>query len=252
MKTIIQNERQLDLIVSDLYNRFDEWKSMNIIYEKTSAPKTIKQTGFIFGAIIRGLVDTFNDPSKDEDFFKNTFYLACAKQYPDFNRRIITLFGDVKDMPLTLSQMNKEQTSKFIDFVLRLVRTSEYFQDVKLHPSIYYSWVNHITDETLEGLNGLQLPTRCQEYLDFQRDKACIWCGKGQGVEAHHLRNLQDGGVALKPPDWQTIPLCHDCHIGQLHSKGVEAFLNDTRWITSKISLEDFCKLEYLHWKQHL
>lgn len=252
MKTIIQNERQLDLIVSDLYNRFDEWKSMNISYEKTSAPKTNKQVGFIFGAIISSLVDSFNDPSKDEDFFKNTFYVACAKQYPDFNRRIITLFGDVKDMPLTLSQMNREQTSKFIDFVLRLVRTSEYFKDIQLHPSVYYSWVNHISDETLEQLNGLQLPTRSQEYMMAQRDKACIWCGKGQGVEAHHLRNLQDGGVALKPPDWQTIPLCHDCHISQLHSKGVDAFLQDIRWITSKISLEDFCKLEYLHWKQHL
>ena len=252
MKTIIYNERQLDTVVSDLYTQLNNLKSLNISYEKTSLPKTYKQTGFIFGAIISGLVDAFNDPSKDADFFKNTFYIACAKQYPDFNKRIVTLFGDVKDMPLTLSQMNKEQTSKFIDFVLRIVRTSDIFKDVKLHPSVYYSWINHITEDTLNNLQGLELPTRCPEYLIAQRDKACLWCGCGYGIEAHHLRNLQDGGVALKPPDWQTIPLCHNCHIGQLHAKGIDSFLSDSQWITSKISLENFCKLEFLHWKQHL
>lgn len=252
MKITIYNERQLEVLISDLYNKFEEWKSFNISYEKVSSPKTYKQTGFIFGAIISNLVDFFDDPSKDEDFFKNTFYLACAKQYPDFNRRIITLFGDVKDMPLTLSQMNKEQTSKFIDFCLRLVRTSNYFKDVKLHPSIYYNWVNHIDEETLKNISNIELPFKCPEYLAYQRDKACLWCGRGQGIEAHHLRNLQDGGVALKPPDWQTIPLCHDCHISQLHGKGLNNFLESCKWITDKISLKDFCKVEFLHYKQHL
>ncbi len=60
---------------------------------------------------------------------------------------------------------------------------------------------------------------RSEKYLDFIRSKPCVKCkhetyGKDDPnpVTAHHVP-LKNGGVALKCPDSQTIPLCLNEHI---------------------------------------
>ena len=44
-------------------------------------------------------------------------------------------------------------------------------------------------------------------YLDFVRNFPCLSCGTEQNVVAHHYME-NDGGVALKVSDFNTVPLC--------------------------------------------
>lgn len=51
---------------------------------------------------------------------------------------------------------------------------------------------------------------KSDKYLDYIRSLPCLNCNKP--AEPHHLRELGDGGMGLKPPDTQAVPLCRECH----------------------------------------
>lgn len=51
---------------------------------------------------------------------------------------------------------------------------------------------------------------RSRKYLDYIRSIPCLHCNGP--AEPHHLRELGDGGMALKPPDTQCVPLCREGH----------------------------------------
>jgi hypothetical protein len=50
-----------------------------------------------------------------------------------------------------------------------------------------------------------------KKYLVWIRSNECFLC-KHPAETAHHIRKHTDGGVALKPSDCFTVPLCHYCH----------------------------------------
>lgn len=59
------------------------------------------------------------------------------------------------------------------------------------------------------------LRKRSDRYLEFIRGKPCIVCGSLSASHPHHIRISDSGGgggTALKPSDYQAIPLCSDCH----------------------------------------
>lgn len=39
-------------------------------------------------------------------------------------------------------------------------------------------------------------------------------------VDWSHMGHKTDSGMAMKPPDDQTAPLCYHCHIGEFHKRG--------------------------------
>ena len=67
------------------------------------------------------------------------------------------------------------------------------------------------------------LTQRDEAYLEFIRTHPCCICGgyhEDGKVDAHHL---QRSGVAVKGPDYSTIPLCR-IHHGEYHQIGQKRF----------------------------
>lgn len=63
---------------------------------------------------------------------------------------------------------------------------------------------------------------RDEAYLEFVRSKPCCACNRPGPSEAHH-EPMGFTGMGMKPPDYQTVPLCRACH-QERHDKGVKAF----------------------------
>ena len=68
---------------------------------------------------------------------------------------------------------------------------------------------------------------RNAEHLKFIRSQPCCVCNKPPQSEAAHVRAGNQGGMGLKPSDYRTVPLCHDCHAKQ-HSVGEGKFWDGT------------------------
>jgi len=56
-------------------------------------------------------------------------------------------------------------------------------------------------------------------YLNWIRTLPCVACGKSAPSQAAHIRSgypepgWRPTGMAEKPSDWRTAPLCRDCHL---------------------------------------
>lgn len=65
----------------------------------------------------------------------------------------------------------------------------------------------------------VELPDRDEEWKEYVRTLACCVCDIRRQVEAHHIRDVGFGGMALRPPDWVIAPLCLRCHRRQEHAR---------------------------------
>src|SRR5215471_1432036 len=66
-------------------------------------------------------------------------------------------------------------------------------------------------------------PRRRLLHLAFVRQLPCVACGRAAPSEPAHVRTGTDGGVAIKPGDRYTVPLCTACHAKQ-HRVGELSF----------------------------
>lgn len=247
---IINNRLQLEAFCEDLLNRYNG-EQMSIEAEVIKKDKTQKQLGFFFGALATAVRDYFFEHTHektDKKDIKNKFYDIVAKSDDSFNQVFVGFDGVRKMVPMTLSDMDIEQASRFIDICIWLIDNAPMFSGLILHPSIRYTWVKNITKQELRELNGVRLPDKCPEYLSHTRKQACLCCGRTVGVEPHHLREAGVSGTGKKAPDPLCIPLCNRCHIQILHQHGQESFYKNLDYITKYISLRDFCIIRYLRW----
>jgi hypothetical protein len=60
---------------------------------------------------------------------------------------------------------------------------------------------------------------RNRRHLDWIRTLPCCVPGCQRPCIPHHVRTAANSGTALKPPDTETVPLCHEHH-QELHDKG--------------------------------
>ena len=62
--------------------------------------------------------------------------------------------------------------------------------------------------------DGLTAPQKKHpDYLEWIRQLDCMGCGVRGRSEAHHLKgDLHASGIALKAPDWLSMPFCRLCH----------------------------------------
>jgi hypothetical protein len=75
---------------------------------------------------------------------------------------------------------------------------------------------------------------RFKEHREWIASLPCCSCGSLRDVVAAHLRIDTDGGTALKPSDWWTLPLCDACHHVQ-HQSGERTFWEgDDPWALCK------------------
>ena len=69
--------------------------------------------------------------------------------------------------------------------------------------------------DTRPGVSMKQHRTRKQlrksaPYLTWLRGKPCFLCGRPG--EPHHVKLGDNSGTAMKPPDYDCLPVCRDCH----------------------------------------
>lgn len=254
MKSVIYNRNQLYVVVRDIYNKFDEYGSLQLDYRKPFKEKTLKQLGFFFGGIIDSVIDyylEFGDKREEKDV-KENFYSGTAHIEERLRTKIRRFNGDEVVVPKRLSDMSIEDASLFIDKCVYLIDNAKCFKDLVLRPELRYTWVRNVKKDDLDQLRYIKFPREDKEYLEHTRKQCCIWCGKQHQTEVHHLKVAGYTGTSYKADDWLCIPLCHDCHINTLHQQGVEQFEKDLSWITKHISLVDFCKIRYNKWRNKL
>ena len=244
MQTVIHNQQMLDTIIADIQAQFNLYKHININYEKSHKEKTARQIGFIFGGIISGLTDHFlgcgfNVDSTD---VKYKLYKDVGSILPDVVVDSFLFKGEPRIKHI--SEMDRELLSKFIDATFTVLDTFPLYENVRLHPSIYYNWAYHLDPEEVKLAQQQNLPERDAEYLEHIRTMPCICCGVQHRSEAHHLKDNRLGGISQKSPDWTALPLCHQCHLGIAHGSG---WKNAMGWIP--IDLDIFTRMCYIRWK---
>lgn len=261
MQTVVYNEKQLEVVIGDMFNRFNEYKSLAISYDKPFKDKTLKQLGFIFGGLVSSIIEFQKEcgviksnlsPQEMKDIIeeiKDNFYIAVSKIEPSLICKRKFFDGKYYDTPKRLSQMSCEEASVFIDKCIYLIDNAKCFQGLILHPSLRYTWVRHVSKDDLLEISRAKMPRLCSEYLEHTRKQACLCCGKNNVSQVHHLKLAGESGTGFKADDWLTIPLCSQCHLGELHQKGQKEFYKNLEWITKYISLVDFCRLRFLKWQ---
>lgn len=251
MQTVVYNEKQLEVIVGDMFNRFNEYKSLAISYDKPYKDKTLKQLGYFFGGLVGSIKDYYKENGEEWEIedIKENFYQACAKIDDRLKKEVRRFNGDVYEVPKRLSEMDIEEASLFIDRCVWLIDNARCFQGLTLHPSLRYTWVRHVSKDDLLEISQAKMPRLCPEYLEHTRKQACLCCGRNNVSQVHHLKLAGESGTGFKADDWLTIPLCPQCHLGELHQKGQEEFYKNLEWITKYISLVDFCRLRFLKWQ---
>lgn len=243
MKITAYNQEMLDKVKEDLQVQFDQYKKLNISYEKAHKERTAAQVGFVFAALIGQITDFFLGCgfNVDEDDVRYKLYDEVSKVVPEMvvDKQI---FGG-KPRIKHLTEMDRELTSKFINGVFAVLDNNPMFAGVQLHPSTYYNWVFHLDPEEINLAKAKVLKERDAEYLDYVRGLPCMCCGIQHRSQAHHLKDNRLGGISQKSPDWSAMPLCHNCHLGVAHGGGFKDAMN---WLP--LDLDVFTRLCYIRW----
>lgn len=235
--------------MQDMCRAFNEYGELYLTYGKPYKDKSLNQLGYVFGGLISAIVDFYKQRGEiwEVDDVKENLY-SGASYFDERLRKTITRFnGESYTVPKRLSEMDRETASLFIDRVLYLIDNAKCFKGLYLHPSLRYTWVRHITLEDLQQLRFVKLPKEDKEYLAFEHKEPCLWCGRNDNIQVHHLKEAGYSGAALKAPDWLSIPLCVTCH-ARYHTLLKPDFEQATAWITKYINMVDFCKIRYRKW----
>lgn len=248
MKCKIQNKYQWELHKQTIDNLINEGREINLSYEKAAKPVTHRQVGFFFAALVNQIWLYFRNSgySLTEKQIRYGLYKQVAQVVPNMTYDL-SMFGQDPQVKHISDFETAEEMSEFINGVFTVIDTNPMYEGLKLTPDTYYSWLNHITYDEINSARTVELPERDTDYLNYIRDLPCIICGKQHRSDAHHIRDTRTAGEAIKSPDWYALPLCHDCHMTIAHGVG---FKDAMKWV--KIDLMDFCRLNYLRWKNKL
>ena len=232
---------------------FNEYGELALTYGKPYKDKSLNQLGYVFGGLISAIIEFYKRRGEvwEVDAVKENLY-SGASYLDERLRKTITRFnGELYTVPKRLSEMDRETASLFIDRVLYLIDNARCFEGLYLHPSLRYTWVRHITAEDLQQLRFVEFPQKDKDYIAFEHKEPCLWCGRNDGIQVHHLKEAGYSGEGIKAPDWLTIPLCAGCH-AKYHLAGKEDFNSAMNWIIKHLSVVDFCKIRYNKWLNHL
>lgn len=64
---------------------------------------------------------------------------------------------------------------------------------------------------------------RSPSHMAWVRGFACVCCGGGENMHAHHVRLGSHAGLGQKPGDDVTVSLCATCH-NRVHTMGEDSF----------------------------
>lgn len=235
----------------EIQNLIESGKQVNLEYDVAKKPKTKAQMGFVWGALISQIRAYFEQSgiNLDEDDVMMLLYDKVAEILPEMVVDRTGIFKLKRDYIKTLSKMDRELTSKFIDGIFTVIDTDPLFSGLQLTADVRYNFVFHVTEDDLMAVSQMDLPERDPDYLDYVRTQPCILCGVQHRSEAHHAKVGQNIAVAMKTEDFRAIPLCHKCHLGIAHQEGNAELERRLGFITSRFSLEQFTRLCYCRWK---
>lgn len=244
MQVVVYNEKMLDKVCIDLYNKLKEYGELSVSYEKPFKDKTKKQLGYFWGALVNSIVEFYREQGSEytPDEVKENFYQAISPR-----KTVMQFNGKAYEVPKRISEMSLEEMSAFIDRSLWLCDNARAFKGLILHPSIRYTFIRHLEPLELCSINTGAFPRKCPEYLEYTRKQACLVCGVCHQSEAHHLKEVNQSGVGYKVDDWEVIPLCRECH-RNYHTQGKGWFNEQVKWITKYLSIEDFCTVNFNRW----
>lgn len=253
MKKTIYNTEMLDKAVQDIYRLLAEKKSINLEYSEVIKARSRQQDGFFFAALVDSVISFFAEQGMKYtvDEVKNNFYNAVSYLDDDFMKTIHRFNGEEYKAPKHISDLTREEMSKFIDKCIWLIDNAKPFKGMKLAPDIRNTWIRHITSEDLRYIDEKSLPYMDKEYMEYLHKQTCMVCGCHNGIEAHHLRIDGMGGTAKKPPDWMCVSLCSDCH-RKYHLRGHQWFLEQVGWLTKYLTLKEYLICNYNRWKNHI
>ena len=247
MKLTCYNKQQLETVIEDLRKDFDKFGKINILYDKGFKEKTKAQIGFTFAALINQITAYFQDCgfNVEEDDVRYKLYEDVSQVVPEMvvDKQLFGGKPRIKHIP----EMDRETLSKFINGVFEVLDTVPIYAGVVLSPDVFFNWVFHLDPEDIRNAQQVELPERDPEYLEYIRNRPCLCCGKQHRSDAHHIRDTRTAGIAIKSQDWYAIPLCHNCHLNIAHGTG---FKDAIKWIP--IDLMDFCRINYIRWKNNL
>ncbi len=81
-----------------------------------------------------------------------------------------------------------------------------------------------------------------KRYRKWISEQPCANCEADNKdyTAAHHCRILGNGGMGMKPPDSDLIPLCYSCH-NTMHKWGVISFWEKGSKPKTKIYVQKLC-----------
>lgn len=244
MRTTINNQQQLEIIISDVRKALENNGRLNVSYEPAHKERTLAQMGFVFSALISNITDYLQNCGfvVDQDDVRYFLYDEVARIVPEMtvDKQI---FGG-RPRIRHIGEMDRTLCSKFIDGVFTVLDTNPIFEGLKLHPSIAYNWLFHIENEEIQLAKSARLPERDPEYLDYIRTLPCMLCGIQHRSQAHHAKVGEHIGMAIKTEDFRAIPLCPHCHLGIAHGTGFKEAMS---WLP--YDLDVVTRLCYLRWK---
>lgn len=248
MKAIMLNKQQWELHKQAIDKLLDEGRQVNLSYEPASKPVTRRQVSFFFAALVNQIYLYFRNSGQSitEKQIRYGLYKQVARVVPNMVYDL-SMFGEEPQVKHISDMETAEEMSEFISGVFTVIDTNPIYEGLKLTPDTRYCWLNHLTHDELQMSRVEVLPEKDEDYLNYIREQPCIICGKQHRSDVHHIRDTRTAGMAIKSPDWYTIPLCHDCHMLYAHGTG---FKEAMAWI--KIDLQDFCRICYQRWKNKL
>ena len=247
MRMVIYNQDMLDVAKEDLQSLFEKEGIINLSYEKASKPRTLKQEGFIFAALINGIADYFRDCgfNVDNDDVRYKLYEEVAEIVPEMvvDKQIF----DNKPRIKHIGEMDRELCSKFIDGIFTVIDTKPLYSGLMLHPSVYFNYLFHLDPEEIKLAQKTDLPERDEEYLSYIHNQPCMVCGIQHRSHAHHCKLLNYITNSKKTPDWTAISLCQEHHLHGAHQQGHNWLVESLKWLP--VDLETFCRINYIRWK---
>lgn len=247
MRTTIYNEPMLETAIADLRSQFDKYGRINLFYEKASKPRTLKQEGFIFAALINGIAEYFQECgfNVDSEDVRYHLYEEVAEVVPEM---VVDkqLFGN-KPRIKHIGEMDRELCSKFIDGIFTVIDSKPIYSGLMLHPSVYFNYLFHLDPEEIKMAQQTVLPERDEEYLAYIHDQPCMVCGIQHRSHAHHAKLLNYVTNSKKTPDWTALPLCQTHHLGGAHQQGHAWLVEKLKWLP--VDLETFCRINYIRWR---
>lgn len=239
MNFTCSNEKFLRNVVGDLLRNYEKDSTVNISYEVVKKAKTLKQLGFIFGGLIKAISRYFDGLgySFPPYVLKCWLYKECGVYKTETLPN-----GETFDSSKTLSEMTKQEASKFIEDVIYFIDSSDIFSEFVLPPDLRYCWTHNVDAEKLQKIKERPFGNFDGSFLLHQAKLTCIRCGARGGM-VYHLPRAQKR-------DLLSLPLCAHC-FDYADTHGETALIRDIKGILNGLSIEDFCLYAYYLYRKN-